>query len=128
MFKKYNFKTRGVGLISTQEIPIGVFIGNYFTKFEPVTTESRFIYNGWIETNPFGRYLNHNRKSNCDLILNNNVIEIHTKKEIKEFEELTINYLDVIRLISLPQSLIDRYSISDYDYIEETIIRKSNII
>jgi hypothetical protein len=68
MFRKYNFKSRGVGIISSKLIPSNTFIGNYFTKTETITTESRLIYEGWVETNPLGRYLNHNRISNCNLI------------------------------------------------------------
>lgn len=128
MFKKYNFKTRGVGIISNEEISSKNKIGNYFTKCEPITTQSRFIYDGWIETNPLGRYINHNKTPNCNLVKNGDVIEIHTNKKIKKFEEITINYLSVIELISLPQSLVDRYSIIDYDYIEEDIIIKHDII
>lgn len=128
MFKKHNFQTRGIGLISTKEIPKDVYIGNYFTKFEPITIESRFIYDGWIETNPLGRYLNHNRLPNCRLSLDGDTIKILTNNHIEESKELTVNYLEIIELIKLPQSLIERYSIIDYDYIEETISKKLNMI
>ncbi len=128
IFKKHNFNTRGIGIISTQKIPKNFFVGNYFTKSEPITTQSRFIYNGWIETNPLGRFLNHNRNPNCNLTLNGDIIEIYANTEIREFEELTINYMDVVNLISLPESLIERYSIVDYDYIDEVINRKITIL
>lgn len=128
IFEKYNFSSRGIGIISTQKISNNFFIGDYFTKSHPVTTQSRFIYDGWIETNPLGRFLNHNRNPNCTLKLCKNVIEIYTNREIGEFEELTINYLDVINLISLPKSLIERYSIIDYDYVDEVINKKTSIL
>jgi len=128
MFKRYKFNSRGIGIISSKVIPFNTLIGNYFTKSEPITIESRFIYNGWVETNPLGRYLNHNRNPNCNLILNKDSIEIYTNREISVFEELTINYMNVVDLIELPESLIDRYSIIDYDYIEEEIIIQKELI
>lgn len=128
MFKRYKFNSRGIGIISSKVIPFNILVGNYFTKSEPITIESRFIYNGWVETNPLGRYLNHNRNPNCNLILNKDSIEIYTNREISVFEELTINYMNVVDLIELPESLIDRYSIIDYDYIEEEIIIQKELI
>jgi hypothetical protein len=128
MFKRYKFNSRGVGIISSKIIPRNTLVGNYFTKTEPITIQSRFIYDGWIETNPLGRYLNHNNIPNCDLVISGDTIEIYTNKEIPVFEELTVNYLKVIELINLPQSLIERYSIIDYDYIEEEVVIKQDLI
>jgi len=128
MFKRYKFNSRGIGIISSKIIPVNTLIGNYFTKKEPITTESRLIYQGWIETNPLGRYLNHNRNSNCNLILNDNIIQIYTNREISVFEELTVNYMSAINLINLPDSLIEKYSIIDYEYIDEDIIIKQDLI
>ena len=128
MFRKYNFKSRGVGIISSKLIPSNTFIGNYFTKTETITTESRLIYEGWVETNPLGRYLNHNRISNCNLILDNNVIKIYSNKDINQFEELTVNYLDVIKIIELPIRLTNKYGVYDFDYTDEEIIIKQDLI
>jgi hypothetical protein len=128
MFKKYKFNSRGVGIISSKIIPFNTLIGNYFTKSEPITNKSRLIYEGWVETNPLGRYLNHNRNSNCNLILNKDIIEIYTNREISVFEELTVNYLDVIDIIELPIRLKNKYGIYDFDYIEEEVIIKQDLI
>ena len=128
MFKKYKFNSRGIGIISSRLIPFNTLVGFYFTKNEPITTESRFIYNGWIETNPLGRYLNHNRNPNCNLSIDGETICIHTNREINPFEELTVNYLDVIKLINLPEDLVERYSIADYEYVDEEVIIKQNLI
>jgi hypothetical protein len=126
MIRKYNFESRGIGIISSKPISYNTFIGNYFSKFEPITIDSRLIYDGWVETNPLGRYLNHNRIPNCNLLLNNDVIEIYTNKDINKFEELTVNYMDVISLIELPIRLTNKYGVYDFDYInEEVIINKS---
>lgn len=128
MFKQYKFNSRGIGIISSKIIPLNTLVGNYFTKKEPITTESRLIYNGWIETNPLGRYLNHNRTPNCNLILNENTIEIYTNREIVVFEELTISYLDVIDIIELPIQLTNKYGVFDFNYIDEEVIIKQNLI
>lgn len=128
MFTKYKFKSRGIGLVSTKKISKDIYVGDYFTKFESITTESRFIYDGWIETNPLGRYLNHNKKPNCKLILDGDTIRIFTDTNINEYEELTINYMKVIQLIKLPESLIEKYSIIDYDYIDEEISTNKSLI
>lgn len=128
MFKKHNFKSRGIGIISSISIPSNTFIGNYFTKSETISTESRLIYEGWVETNPLGRYLNHNRISNCDLKLDGDIIKIYTNRDINQFEELTINYLDVIQIIELPMRLTNKYGVFDFDYIEEEVIIKQDLI
>jgi hypothetical protein len=128
MFKRYKFNSRGIGIISSKIIPFNTLVGNYFTKKEPITSESRLIYEGWVETNPLGRYLNHNRTPNCNLILNNDIIEIYTNREISVFEELTVNYLDVINIIELPIRLKNKYGIYDFDYIEEEVVIKQDLI
>jgi len=128
MFKKHNFKSRGIGIISSISIPVDTFIGNYFTKSETISTESRLIYEGWVETNPLGRYLNHNRTPNCNLELDDDSIKIYTNRDINQFEELTINYLDVIKIIELPIRLTNKYGVFDFDYIEEDVIIKQNLI
>ena len=128
MFKRYKFNSRGIGIISSKIIPFNTLVGNYFTKKEPITSESRLIYEGWIETNPLGRYLNHNRTPNCNLILNNDNIELYTNREISVFEELTVNYLDVIDIIELPIRLKNKYGIYDFDYIEEEVVIKQDLI
>ena len=128
MIQTYNFKSRGIGIISSKPITQNTFIGNYFTKFETITTNSRLIYNGWIETNPFGRYLNHNRIPNCNLELDGDSIKIYTNRDINQFEELTINYLDVIKIIELPMRLINKYGVFDFNYMKEEVIIKQNLI
>ena len=127
MFTKYNFESRGLGIIATTEIPAQTQIGSYFTKDESVTEENRLIYDGWIETNPLGRYMNHNRDNNCDLYLSGDVIKLVTNRSVRLHEELTVNYLHIIKAINLPEELVRKYDIRDFDYVEEIIdISKNN--
>ena len=122
MFAKYNFDSRGIGIISTQIIPKGTTIGNYFSKDEDITEEDRIIYNGWVETNPLGRYINHNRDNNCDLLLSGDTIKLVTNRDIRLHEELTVNYLHIIKAINLPDELVKKYDIKDFDYVDEIIV------
>lgn len=128
MYSLYNFKSRGTGVISTEVIPSNKLIGFYFTKNELVTSESRPIYDGWIETNPLGRYLNHNENPNLTLIKNENVIELYSNQIIPKHTELTVDYLNVVKLINLPESLILSYEIFNFDYIDEEIVVNKSII
>jgi len=127
MFGKYNFESRGIGIIATSVIPAGTTVGVYFSKNESISEETRMIYNGWIETNPLGRYMNHNRDNNCDLYLSGDVIKLVANRYIRLHQELTVNYLHIIKAINLPEDLVKKYDIRDFDYIEEIIdISKNN--
>lgn len=128
MYLKYNFKTRGIGIISSVDILKNTYIGNYFSKTELITNQSRAIYNGWIETNPLGRYINHNSNYNCRIIEDGNFIKLYYICDIKKFEEITINYLHISDIIQLPDYLIKKYSIINYNYINEPIIINSSLI
>ena len=127
MFTKYNFESRGLGIIATTDIPSQTHIGSYFTKDESVTEENRLIYDGWVETNPLGRYMNHNRDNNCDLYLSGDVIKLVTNRSVRLHQELTVNYLHIIKAMNLPDELVKKYDIRDFDYVEEIInISKNN--
>ena len=122
MFAKYNFESRGIGIIASKEIPKNTSIGIYYSKTEPITEETRLIYDGWVETNPLGKYINHNRNRNCEIyFFNKDEIRLVTNKDIRLHEELTINYLDIIKAINLPEELANKYNIRDFDYIEEDV-------
>jgi hypothetical protein len=127
MFTKYNFESRGLGMIATTPISAKTQIGTYFTKGESVTEENRLIFDGWVESNPLGRYMNHNRNNNCDLYLSGDTINLVTNRDIRTHEELTVNYLHIIKAINLPEELVKKYDIRDFDYVEEIIdISKNN--
>jgi hypothetical protein len=128
MYSLYKFKTRGIGVVSTIDIPKDTLVGNYFSKKEQLTSESRLIYDGWIETNPLGRYLNHNKNSNLRFLKKDDVIEIYTNQNILKNTELTVDYTQIIKLINLSDSLVLAYEIFNYDYIEEEIVTNKNII
>ncbi len=128
MYSLYKFKTRGVGVISNKQIDKDTFIGNYFSKKEQITSESRLIYDGWIETNPLGRYLNHNSNSNLYFIKSDDKIELYSKHTIKVNTEMTVDYFEIKNLINLPDSLVLSYEIYNFDYIEEEIVTNKSII
>ena len=126
MYCLYNFKTRGIGVISN--INADTLIGNYISKNEIISSQSRLIWDGWIETNPLGRYINHNSNSNLYCVKKNNIIQVYSKYEIDKDTELTVNYMEIIKLINLPYELAVSYKIIDFDYIEEKIVINKSII
>jgi hypothetical protein len=128
IYTRYRFKTRGVGIISNTQIIKDTYIGNCASKFETITKESRIIYDGWIETTPLGRYMNHNRNPNCKVILDGDLIKVYSIINIEMWEELTINYLDMAHLLKLPENLVKKFGIIDFDYIPETIKIETKLI
>lgn len=121
MITKYQFKTRGIGLITTNPIQKNSLIGNYLEKNIIVSSESRIIADGWIETNPFGRYLNHNPNPNLYFVVKKNKVELYSKHDIKEYTELTVNYMDILKLLNISDNLKNKFHIVDFDYIDEDI-------
>ena len=128
MYSLYKFKHRNIGVVSDINISYGTYIGNYFSKKEQLSSESRLIYDGWIETNPLGRYLNHNLDCNLNLVKKDNVIELYANRNIPKHTELTVDYTNIVKLINLPESLVLTYEIFNFDYIEEEVIINKSII
>jgi hypothetical protein len=62
------------------------------------------------------------------LVKGDGVIEAHAKMDIDANVELTVNYMDIIKIIDLPKDLVEKYKIFDYDYVEEKILLNSNLI
>lgn len=128
MIKLYTFKSRGVGVITTEIINENSFIGNYMMKDIRITSNSRLVYDGWIETNPIGRYLNHNITPNCFLKKIGNSLKLYSNKPIDEFTELTVNYFEVADRINLPTELYLKYNITNFNYELEPINKVVNLI
>ena len=75
-FKVVEFRTRGKGVVTLDTIFPGNVVGLYLSKdLEPIT-EGRVLYDGWIESNPIGRYVNHNNSPNCNVSLDGNNISL----------------------------------------------------
>lgn len=128
IYFRYRFNTRGVGIVSNTQIVKDTYIGNCASKFETITKENRIIYNGWIETNPLGRYINHNRTPNCKVILDGDTVKLYSMNNIDIWEELTVNYLDFANVIEMPENLLEKFGIRDFDYIPETIKVETKLI
>lgn len=128
MVKLYNFKTRGLGVITTEEIPTGFFIGSYMRKYINQSSNSRLIYNGWVETNPLGRYINHNRSPNTFIKEVGDSLNLISKEKINGYSELTINYFDVAKTLKIPQNKLTELGVVDYDYVEEVVDKVVNLI
>ena len=127
--KIFKFKTRGHGIVAVDNISKGDVIGNYFEKNHTSNEIPRYIYDGWFE-NPFlGRYINHNKNSNCKLSIKDDCIEVVAKTDILKNEEITVNYFDIVDILNLPESEIKKHGIEDFEYIiEEVDLDKKELI
>lgn len=128
MVKLYNFKTRGLGVITTEAIPKEFFIGSYMKKDINQSSNSRLIYNGWVETNPLGRYINHNRNPNTFIKEVGDSLNLFSTEKIRSYSELTINYFDVAKTLEIPQNKLTELGVVDYDYVDEAIDKVVNLI
>jgi len=74
----------GLGLFSTMEIKDGTNLGITHIK------DDRFE-NGYSRT-PLGGFFNHSETPNCQVVYEDNFINLVTLRDIKEGEELTAKY------------------------------------
>lgn len=115
-FKVVEFRTRGKGLVTLDTIFPGHIVGLYLSKDLKPIVEGRVLYDGWIESTPIGRYVNHNNSPNCNVSLDGNNISLVSNDVIDYNEEITVNYLEVAELIDLPKDHYTKYGIEDFDY------------
>jgi hypothetical protein len=128
VYSFYKFNTRGIGIISNKFIVKDTFVGVYCRKDNHFLTIGRYIYDGWFEAPPLGRYINHNADSNLYFLKKDSVIELYTKSNIEKYCELTINYIELSQLLNMPDNLIALYGIMDFNYINENIIITKKIL
>ena len=128
MLKLFKFKTRGIGIITSEVIKKDECIGTYLEN-PPSTSEIvRHIYNGWFETPLLGRYVNHNINPNCKLTKTDNSLKLISKCNILENQEITINYFDVIDLLKIPSDIVLKHGIHNFSYIEENVMVTDKLI
>lgn len=128
MYSFYKFHSRGIGIISSDLIFKDTLIGEYYSKNIQITVNTRHVYDGWIETTPLGRFLNHNPQSNLRLILEENTVKAYAVEDIAPKTELTVNYIEAADIINLPYSLRVKYNFDNFTYDSENIdIQKASI-
>lgn len=116
LFRVGDTPPRGKGLLASSNIIPETNIGFYLSKDLIPIVEGRVLYDGWIESIPIARYANHSSSPNSKVsLLGNNIFLISTKL-IKENEEITVNYIEVAKLINLPLDQYDKYGIEDFDF------------
>ena len=126
MYSNYKFLKKGIGLISTQRITKGVTVGTYMQKGIPLVEDCVKINDGWVETYPLGRFLNHSTSPNLDFnILNSKVILI-ASRNINKNEELLVNYLSLKKLLNIPDKIIDVHKVRNFTEDREKIISTSD--
>lgn len=121
MYNFYKFTTRGVGIVSTVPIVGGTLVGEYYSKNIQITPNTRHVYDGWIETSPLGRFLNHSPQSNLRLILEKNAVKAYAVEDIAPEVELTVNYIEAANTINLPNSYRVKYNFYNFTYENENI-------
>lgn len=116
LFKVVEFKTRGKGLVTQDTIFPGTVIGLYLSKDLVPIVEGRVLYDGWIESLPIGRYVNHSRTPNSNVSLDGDNIYLVSNNVIDYNDEVTVNYLEVADLIGVTEDMYSKYGIEDFDY------------
>ncbi len=75
----------GLGLFATEYIPEGTIIGVTHVR------DTRFE-DGFIRT-PLGGFYNYSTESNCENIIEGDLLLLRTKDNIDEGDEITVTYL-----------------------------------
>ena len=120
-----NYPDRGKGINCSKPISEGDVLGIYLSKRLDAISEGRILYDGWIESKLFGRYANHNSNGNCIVKKEEEDIYLIASQDIKAYEEITLNYLSVAKLINLPEDQYTKYGIEDFDYTPVINVKKS---
>mgnify|MGYP003135917583 FL=1 len=81
----------GQGVIASQNIKKGEFIGTAFTDEEAVRAGKAVQHD---TRTILGRKLNHQDKENAIQKSENNTLNVYAKNNISEGEEITINYIN----------------------------------
>jgi len=126
--KVVDYPTRGKGINCAIPIAKGTIIGVYLSKDLDPISEGRVLYDGWIESKLLGRYANHNSEGNCDVKMVGTDIFLISNQDIKSYHEITLNYIDVAKLINLPLDQYTKYGIKDFNYAPVNVVKTSSLI
>ena len=120
-----DYAGRGKGINCSKPISKGDILGIYLSKRLDAISEGRILFNGWIESKLLGRYANHNSNGNCIVKKEEEDIYLIACQDIKAYDEITLNYISVAKLINLPRDQYSKYGIEDFDYIPALNVKKS---
>ena len=120
-----DYAGRGKGINCSKPISKGDILGIYLSKRLDAISEGRILYNDWIESKLLGRYANHNSNGNCIVKKEEEDIYLIACQDIKAYDEITLNYISVAKLINLPRDQYSKYGIKDFDYIPALNVKKS---
>ena len=120
-----DYAGRGKGINCSKPISKGDILGIYLSKRLDAISEGRILFNGWIESKLLGRYANHNSNGNCIVKKEEEDIYLIACQDIKAYDEITLNYISVAKLINLPRDKYSKYGIEDFDYIPALNVKKS---
>ena len=120
-----DYAGRGKGINCSKPISKGDILGIYLSKRLDAISEGRILYDDWIESKLLGRYANHNSNGNCIVKKEEEDIYLIACQDIKAYDEITLNYISVAKLINLPRDEYSKYGIEDFDYIPALNVKKS---
>ena len=114
MYRIRKTKNMGYGVFTNKSFESESIIGKVCVKGAiPYITVGRLIYDGWCETHPLGRYINHSSEPNCNVIHNDNIINLVSNTAIKQDDELTMNYFDIAKIVNLPKETWEEHFYSE---------------
>lgn len=116
MYKTSSIVHKGVGIVASKEIKEGTFLGVYFKKDIELIKDCSYVFNGWIETYPLGRYLNHSFSPNLSFEITNCEVQLYTNIAVSRETELTVDYLKLKNLLFIPDSVISKRAVDEFLY------------
>lgn len=114
MYSFYNHKDKGICLITNIKLNKGTILGPYLIKHGKLIKDCVEIIDGWVESYPLGRYLNHSTKPNLQFKYTEDTISVITSSEIEAGEELTVDYIEIKDILTIPDKIISLKEIAKF--------------
>ena len=125
MFTTCPIRNKGIGIVTSKEISQGTFVGVYLKRGIELVKDCKYIFNGWAETYPLGRYLNHSYSPNLSFEVTNCEIKLYSNIDIAKEVELTVDYIKLKDLLFLPDSIIKQSNVDNF--IESSFLTQSRL-
>lgn len=114
IFNFYYDEVKGVCIVTSLNIEKGTTIGTYLLKEGRLIKDCIELVDGWIETYPLGRYLNHSTNPNLEFNYLKDSVELVANRHIKANEELTVDYSEIKKALKIPNKILSYDSILSF--------------
>lgn len=114
MFNFHFDKVKGVCIVTSLNIEKGTTIGTYLLKEGRLIKDCIELVDGWIETYPLGRYLNHSTSPNLEFNYLQDSVELVANRHIEANEELTVDYSEIKKALKIPNKILSYDSILSF--------------